>query len=128
MTYQYHKLQNGIRIVHRHTDSYVSHCGIIINAGSRDEMPAEHGLAHFVEHTVFKGTQKRKAYQILSHMENVGGEINAFTTKEDTVFYASFLNEYYERAVDILTDIVCHASLPEKELEKEKDVVTDEIN
>lgn len=128
MNYQQHTFKNGIRVIHRQTDSYVSHCGIIINAGSRDETDNEQGIAHFIEHTIFKGTKKRKSYQILSYMENVGGEINAFTTKEDTCIYASFLNEFIERAVNIMSDIVLHSTFPEKELEKEKEVVLDEIN
>ena len=128
MVYQYHTFPNGIRIVHRYCDSYVSHCGIIVHAGSRDELDNEAGMAHFIEHTVFKGTHNRQSYQILSHMENVGGEINAFTTKEETCFYASFLNKYLERAIDLLSDILFNSTFPEKELEKEKDVVIDEIN
>lgn len=128
MIYNRHTLGNGIRVIHRHTDSYVSHCGIIINAGSRDENDDEQGIAHFIEHTIFKGTRKRRSYQILSYMENVGGEINAFTTKEDTCIYASFLNEFVERAVNIISDIVINSTFPEKELEKEKEVVIDEIN
>lgn len=121
-------LSNGIRIVHRHTKSIVSHCAIIINAGSRDENENEHGIAHFIEHVIFKGTNKRKSYQVLSRMENVGGEINAFTTKEDTCIYTSFLNQYTERAVELISDIVFNSIFPEKEIQKEKDVVIDEIN
>jgi predicted Zn-dependent peptidase len=128
MTYLNHTLQNGIRIVHKQVSGYVSHCGIIINAGSRDEMTNEQGIAHFIEHTIFKGTSKRRSYQILSHMENVGGEINAFTTKEDTCVYTSFLNKFLERAMDIMSDITFHSTFPEKEMEKEKEVVLDEIN
>lgn len=128
MIYQSHKFLNGIRIVHRYCDSYISHCGIIVNAGSRDEAEQEKGIAHFIEHTVFKGTHKRKPYQILSHLENVGGEINAFTSKEETCYYASFLNKYLERALELLHDIFTNATFPEKEINKEKDVVIDEIN
>jgi predicted Zn-dependent peptidase len=128
MNYQQHTLKNGIRVIHRPTDSYVSHCGIIINTGSRDEKDNEHGIAHFIEHTIFKGTKNRQSYQILSYMENVGGEINAFTTKEDTCIYTSFLSEFLERAVNIMSDIVLHSTFPERELEKEKEVVLDEIN
>jgi predicted Zn-dependent peptidase len=126
--YQDHTLSNGIRIVHRQTKSLVSHCAIIINAGSRDENENEQGIAHFIEHVIFKGTAKRKSYQVLSRMENVGGEINAFTTKEDTCIYSSFLNKYYERALELISDIVFNSTFPEKEIEKEKDVVIDEIN
>ncbi len=128
MIYQQHTFENGIRVIHKQTDSYVSHCGIIINAGSRDENDNEQGMAHFIEHVIFKGTKKRKSYQILSYMENVGGEINAFTTKEDTCVYASFLTEFLERAVNIISDIIIHSTFPEKELKKEKEVVIDEIN
>jgi len=128
MTYLNHTLQNGIHIVHKQVSGYVSHCGIIINSGSRDELIEEQGIAHFIEHTIFKGTPRRRSYQILSHMENVGGEINAFTTKEDTCIYTSFLNKFLERAMDIMSDITFHSTFPEKEIEKEKEVVLDEIN
>lgn len=128
MIYQHYTFKNGIRVVHRYTNSLVSHCGVIINAGSRDENENEQGIAHFIEHTIFKGTHRRKSYQILNHMENVGGEINAFTTKEETCIYASFLNQFLERAVDIISDIVINSTFPEKEIEKEKEVVIDEIN
>ncbi|MFH0866450.1 MAG: pitrilysin family protein [Bacteroidota bacterium] len=126
--YQDFTLTNGIRVVHRQTKSLVSHFAIIINAGSRDENEHEHGIAHFIEHVIFKGTSKRKSYQVLSRMENVGGEINAFTTKEDTCIYSSFLNKYYERAIELISDIIFDSIFPEKEIEKEKDVVLDEIN
>ena len=128
MTYQKHRLSNGIRIIHRYTDSYVAHCGLMINAGSRDEQPEEQGLAHFIEHVIFKGTEKRKAYHILSHMENVGGEINAFTSKEETCIYGSFMHPYYQRWFDLVADIIFRSVFPEKELKKEKDIVIDEIN
>lgn len=126
--YQDRVLSNGIRIVHRQVKSIVSHCAIIINAGSRDENDDEHGTAHFIEHVIFKGTAKRRSFQILSRMENVGGEINAFTTKEDTCIYSSFLSPYCERALELISDIVFNSIFPEKEIEKEKDVVIDEIN
>ncbi len=128
MQYYTHTLSNGIRLVHKPVDSLVAHCGLTINAGSRDELPAEQGLAHFIEHLIFKGTQKRKAYHILSHMENVGGEINAYTGKEDTCVYASFMHTHYGRCMDLISDIVFHSVFPEKEIIKEKDVVIDEIN
>jgi len=128
MIYQYYTFPNGIRLVHKYCDSYVSHFGVIINTGSRDEKENEQGIAHFIEHCLFKGTSKRKSYQVLSHMENVGGEINAFTTKEETCIYTSFLNKYIERAMELLSDIIFNSNFPEKELEKEKDVVIDEIN
>ncbi len=128
MQYYFHTLSNGIRLVHRHADSYVAHCGLTINAGSRDELPDEQGLAHFIEHLIFKGTAKRKAYQILSHMENVGGEVNAYTGKEDTCVYATFMNTHYARCLDLISDIVFASVFSEKEILKEKDVVIDEIN
>ncbi len=128
MIYQTHRLSNGIRIIHKHTDSPVAHCGLSINAGSRDESLKEQGLAHFIEHVIFKGTTRRRAHHILAHMENVGGELNAFTTKEDTCLYASFMHQYYQRWFDLLSDILFHSTFPEKELSKEKDIVIDEIN
>ncbi len=122
-----HTLPNGIRIIHKQVDSPVAHCGLIINAGSRDERDDEQGLAHFIEHSIFKGTSKRKAYHILSRMEDVGGEINAYTTKEETSIYAAFLSEYYPRAIELLFDITFHSTFPAKEIKKEKDVIIDEI-
>ena len=128
MQYFHHLLSNGIRLVHKPIPSYVAHFGLTINAGSRDEEAHEQGLAHFIEHLVFKGTQKRKAHHFLSHMENVGGEINAYTSKEDTCIYASFMNLHYARCMDLISDIVFHSVFPEREIRKEKDVVIDEIN
>ncbi len=123
-----HQLQNGIRLIHRPADSPVSHLGLLINTGSRDELPNEHGIAHLIEHMFFKGTEKRKAYYILSRMEDVGGELNAYTTKEETCIHATFFSEYYERALDLISDIAFHSSFPEKELRKEKEIILDEIN
>lgn len=128
MNYQYYTLSNGIRVIHRYTDSSVAHCGIIINTGTRDETEQENGIAHFIEHVIFKGTKKRKAYHILSRLENVGGDLNAYTTKEETCIYASFLNRYYDRTIELIADIILNSSFPDKEIEKEKDVVIDEIN
>jgi predicted Zn-dependent peptidase len=121
-------LTNGIRLVHYFVDSPVAHCGVIINTGSRDEAPVEQGMAHFIEHTIFKGTKKRKAYHVISRMEDVGGEMNAYTSKEDTAIHASFLCEYYERALELFGDILINSTFPEKELKKEKEVIIDEIN
>jgi secreted Zn-dependent insulinase-like peptidase len=121
-------LNNGIRIIHRYVDSYVSHCGIIINCGTRDEDFNQHGLAHFVEHMLFKGTKKRKAFHVLSRMDDVGGDIDAWTTKEETVIAASFLTEHYERSIELLNDVVFNSAFPQKELEKEREVIIDEIN
>jgi predicted Zn-dependent peptidase len=128
MEYQLFRLKNGIRAIHQYTDSPVAHFGVIVNTGSRDEEPHEQGMAHFIEHTIFKGTRNRKAFQINNRIEDVGGEINAYTTKEETAIYATFLNEYYSRTIELISDIVLHASFPEKELEKEKEVVIEEIN
>jgi predicted Zn-dependent peptidase len=121
-------LYNGIRLVHHHIPGLVAHCGLIINTGSRDETVPEHGIAHFIEHMLFKGTKKRKAYHILCRLEDVGGELNAYTTKEETAIHASFLKEDYERAIELISDITFNSVFPEKEIEKEKDVVIEEIN
>jgi len=128
MEYYTRKLNNGIRYIHVPTDRYVAHLSVIINSGTRDELEHEHGIAHFIEHVIFKGTQKRKAYHIISRMEDVGGELDAFTSKEDTVVYSSFLKQHFDRAADLLSDILINSSFPEKELKKEKEVVLDEIN
>ncbi len=122
------ELENGIRCIHKEVDSPVAHLGFFVNVGSRDELPQEHGLAHFIEHTIFKGTKRRKAYHILSRMEDVGGELNAYTTKEETVIHATFLQEHFGRALELFQDIVFNAKFPPKELEKEKVVIIDEIN
>lgn len=122
-----HEFKSGLRLIHLQTDSPVAHCGVLINVGSRDESPEEEGLAHFIEHLIFKGTKKRKAYHILSRMEDVGGEINAYTGKEETCLYASFLREDYGRTLELFSDLLFHSTFPEKELEKEKDVVIEEI-
>lgn len=121
------RLKNGIRVIHTQTNGDVAHCGLFINAGTRDELPEEHGIAHFIEHCVFKGTSHRKAYHILTRMEDVGGEINAYTAKEETCLYSSFLKQNYNRAIELLCDIAFFSTFPEKEIEKEKTVVMDEI-
>ncbi len=126
--YQTYILANGLKIIHEHVPNRAAHCGLIINVGTRDELPEEHGIAHFIEHVIFKGTGKRKAYHILSRLEDVGGELNAYTTKEDTCIYASFLPKDYERALELFSDIVFDSVFPIKEIEKEKEVVIDEIN
>jgi predicted Zn-dependent peptidase len=128
MIYQRHRLENGIRIIHKEVKNQVAHCGVIINTGSRDELEQEQGIAHFIEHTIFKGTKKRKAYHILSRLENVGGELNAYTTKEETCIYASFLHPYYERSIELFADISQNSVFPQAEIEKEKEVIIDEIN
>lgn len=127
MLLSYHTLDNGIRLVHHQTNGMVAHCGLLINTGSRDESATEHGMAHFIEHMLFKGTSRRKAYHILSCLDDRGGELNAYTTKEETAVHASILKEDLERAVDIICDITFNSKFPEKELEKEKEVVIEEI-
>jgi len=128
MEYNLYELTNGIRIVHKPMAGKIAHCGFIINTGSRDENLNENGIAHFIEHTIFKGTQKRKAHHILNRIDSVGGEINAYTTKEKTCVYASFVVDYLERATELLSDILTNSTFPEKEIEKEKDVIIDEIH
>ena len=123
-----HTLKNGIRLIHQQTDSPVGHLGVLINAGSRDEAEDEHGLAHFIEHSVFKGTKKRRAYHVLSRIEDVGGELNAYTTKEETTLYSTFLNQDYERAAELLSDILFNSVYPQKEINREKEVIAEEIN
>lgn len=128
MIYQIAELVNGIRIVHKTVDSDVAHCGVFINTGSRDEAENEHGLAHLTEHMLFKGTKHRKTFHVLSRLEDVGGELDAYTSKEETCVTASFLNEYYERSIELLNDVIFNSVFPEKELDREKDVIIDEIN
>lgn len=128
MEYQFHTLPNGIRIVHRYTKTLVGHLAIMINTGSRDELPSEQGLAHFIEHIIFKGTSRRRLHHVLGYLENIGADLNAYTTKEETCIHASFLKEHYKRAFDLFSDILTNSTFPEKEIEKEKDVVIDEIN
>lgn len=128
MDYQYSQLPNGIRVIHKQVAANVAHLGVIIDAGTRDELPDQNGLAHLIEHMIFKGTHRRKAFHILSRLENVGGELNAYTSKEETCVYASFLHAHYPRAMELFADILTQSTYPEKELEKEKDVVLDEIN
>ena len=123
-TYQ---LKNGIKLIHRPNRSEVAHFGLLVHTGTRDENPEEHGLAHFMEHMYFKGTAKRSPFQIISRLEDVGGEINAYTTKEETALYASFLKQDYMRAMELIQDIFLHSSFPEKEREKEAEVILSEI-
>ncbi|HLO61306.1 MAG TPA: pitrilysin family protein [Bacteroidales bacterium] len=126
--YFIHTLKNGIRLIHKPANSPVSHMGLFINTGSRDEYENEHGMAHLIEHMLFKGTEHRKSYHILSRLEDVGGELNAYTTKEETCIHATFFDEYYARALDLISDIAFNSSFPEKELKKEKEIILDEIN
>ncbi len=129
MEYSLFRLKNGIRVVHQHVPgAAVSHCGVTVLAGSRDESANEIGLAHFIEHCLFKGTKKRRAFHILSRLDAVGGEINAYTTKEETCVYGSFMTAHYPRAVELISDILFNSQFPSKEIEREKDVILDEIN
>jgi len=128
MQYSSLVLANGLRIIHLPSDSPVSYCGIAVHAGTRDEQLGQYGLAHFVEHTLFKGTEKRKVRHILNRMEAVGGELNAYTTKEETFLYTICLQEDTERAVELLSDLIYHSKFPEAEIEKEREVVIDEIH
>jgi len=124
----HHTLDNGIRLVHHRTNGITAHCGLIINTGSRDEREKEHGMAHFVEHMLFKGTRKRKPYYIFSRLDNEGGELNAYTTKEETAIHASVLRDDFEKAVDVISDMAYNSVFPENEIEKEKEVIIEEIN
>ena len=126
--YQYHTLSNGIKIILSHTQSRVAYSGVYINVGSRDESGTDEGMAHFIEHSLFKGTEHRRAYHILNRIDGVGGELNAFTTKEETCLYATSLGEHLERALELFADILFHSTFPTGEIEKEKDVVLEEIN
>lgn len=121
-------LPNGIKILHKQRGGAVAHLSLMVNTGMRDEAENENGLAHFIEHMLFKGTKKRKAYHVLSCLENVGGELNAYTTKEETCIHASFLKEYYSKAIELISDVAFNSVYPENELEKEKEVILDEIN
>lgn len=127
MKYNTTTLSNGLRIIHRPSPSPVVYCGYQIGAGSRDEAPGEEGLAHFCEHVTFKGTERRRAWNILNCLESVGGDLNAFTNKEDTCYYAAILRDHIDRAVDLLTDIVFHSTYPQAEIDKEVEVICDEI-
>jgi predicted Zn-dependent peptidase len=128
MDYQVHQLQNGIRVLHKPSPSNISHACIIINAGSRDEDQAKDGLAHFIEHLLFKQTEKRNTNQILNRLELVGADLNAYTTKEYTCVHASFLKPHLERSLDLFEDIIFHSVFPEEEMKKEKEVILDEIS
>ena len=121
-------LPNGIRLIHKEKQGEIAHLVLMVETGTRDELAYENGLAHFVEHTIFKGTQNRKAYHILSCLDNVGGDLNAFTTKEETCLQATFLKQHYKRSLDLFADIAFRSTFPENELAKEKEVILDEIN
>ena len=121
-------LPSGLRIVHRYNNQHVGYCGIMVDCGTRHEVtPRDFGLAHFIEHILFKGTTHRDAWHINQRIESVGGELNAFTTKEDTTYYATFLAKDFPRACELLCDLLCHPAAPQQELEKEQEVVVEEI-
>jgi len=127
MEYNVHTLPNGVRLLHVPSASAISHACIIVNTGSRDEPENKAGLAHFIEHLIFKRTEKRSTNQILNRLESVGADLNAYTTKEYTCVHASFLNPYLDRTLDLFNDIIFHSTFPEDEMDKEKSVILDEI-
>ena len=127
MEYQVYTLSNGIRLLHHPVKSAIAHCCFVVNAGSRDEQPEQEGLAHFIEHLLFKQTARRNTSQILNRLELVGADLNAYTTKEYTCIHASFLKEHLERTIDLFEDIVFHSTFPEEEIDKERGVILDEI-
>ena len=128
MEYIIYRLPNGICCIHKRVRSEVVHCSLTVGAGSRDELESEHGIAHLLEHSLFKGTARRRAYQINCRLENLGGELNAYTTKEETVIHASSLKGDYAKAVELIADIAFNSTFPEREIEKEKAIIVDEIN
>lgn len=121
-------LPNGIRGIHRQVRSSVAHCALVVNAGSRDELKGEYGIAHLTEHALFKGTERRRAYQVNCRLENLGGELNAYTTKEDTTLHATVMRHDFSRAVELIGDVIFRSTFPERELKKEREVIADEIN
>lgn len=127
MQYYTHILPNGLKIIHKPDNMQVVFCGVAIDVGSRDETPEEAGMVHFIEHMLFKGTQKRRSSHIINRLENVGGELNAYTTKEETMVYAAVLQEHTERTIELIADITLNSVFPQKEIEKELVVITDEI-
>lgn len=127
LAYQTEQLADGLRIIHLPSDSKVIYCGYQLGVGTRHEEPGKEGMAHFCEHLTFKGTERRKAWHIINALERVGGELNAFTNKEDTVYHVAVLKEHFARAVDLLNDIVFHSVYPPNEVEKEIEVICDEI-
>jgi predicted Zn-dependent peptidase len=127
MDHQVYTLPNGIRLLHKHAHSTIAHFCFLVNAGARDEAPGKDGLAHFIEHLLFKATERRNTEQILNRLEVVGADLNAYTTKEYTCIHASFLKEHLERAMDLFEDIIFHSTFPQEEMDKEKSVILDEI-
>lgn len=126
--YELHTFSNGIRLAHKQvTNTRIAHCGIMLDVGSRDEAPSQQGLAHFWEHMAFKGTEKRRSHHIINSLERVGGELNAYTTKEKICFHASVLDEHFAKATDLLTDITFRSVFPEKQIERERNVILEEM-
>lgn len=128
MEFYTYRLPNGIRGIHRQVKGAVAHCALVVDAGSRDERTGEYGLAHFTEHAFFKGTQRRRAWQVNCRLENLGGELNAFTTKEDTTIHATTLRSDFPKAAELIADVAFRSVYPDRELEREKEVIVDEIN
>lgn len=122
------RLKNGLRIAHLESKSAVAYCGVFVNAGARDESLDEWGVAHFTEHMMFKGTSKRRARHIINRLESVGGELNAYTTKEETCIHATFLPDYYERTIELFSDVLTGSIFPKEEINKEREIIIDEIN
>ena len=129
MKFEFHTftLPNGLRVIHKEVPRSASHVALVVNAGSRDELPGEAGVAHFIEHCLFKGTKKRKTFHVLNRLERVGGDLNAYTTKEETWISASFLETDIARAIELVSDISFNSTFPEKEIAKEQEVIFDEI-
>jgi predicted Zn-dependent peptidase len=129
MKFEFHTftLPNGLRVIHKEVPRSASHIALVVNAGSRDELSGEAGVAHFIEHCLFKGTKKRKTFHILNRLERVGGDLNAYTTKEETWISASFLERDLDRAIELVSDITFNSTFPEKEIAKEQEVILDEI-
>jgi len=126
--YQLHEWPNGLRLVYKQVPTTrIVHCGLVLDIGNRDETESQQGIVHFWEHMAFRGTRKRKAYHILNGLESVGGELNAYTSKEKICFYASVLDRYYQKAVELLSDITFHATFPQKQIEKERMVILEEM-
>lgn len=123
-----YRLPNGIRGIHRQVRGNVAHCALVVGAGTRDELKSEHGLAHFAEHAFFKGTERRRAYQVNCRLENLGGELNAYTTKEETTLHATVLRGDFAKAAELIADVAFRSTFPERELEREREVILDEIN
>ncbi|MDP4679217.1 MAG: insulinase family protein, partial [Cyclobacteriaceae bacterium] len=127
--YEMITLPNGIRVVHKEVQSTkIVHCGIMLDIGSRDEQEHQQGIAHFWEHMAFKGTKKRKAFHVINRLESLGGELNAYTTKEKICFYASILDNHFDKSIELLADITFNSIFPEKQIEKEKLVILEEMS